>query len=205
MTPTKGAPATRAVTALRRACRRGRDQRSLPYHLLALPTIGAEAVAMADAAFTQRLTHETFLVEILTAECDESHARRRFRRVEEAKFPRNKRLSGVAVRYARLDLLCLDEVGNVRLDPPGRRTSVPDHHLARRTSLNRLCLKCPVLRMGCHVHRPPPVRRRRGPAHLQRAHHPDRQPVLPTQRQPPDERGNRRLTKPATPASTINQ
>ena len=88
-------------------------------HLPALPTIGAEAVAMADASFTQRLTHETFLVEILTAECDESHARRRIRRIEEAKFPRNKRLSGLAVRYARLDLLCLDEVGNVRLDPPG--------------------------------------------------------------------------------------
>jgi DNA replication protein DnaC len=166
---------------------------------LSLPTVRAEAVAMAEASAKQRLTHKAFLAELLTAECDERDARRRIRRVNEAKFPRTKRLSefdpsplpdlppstlahlagggwidkgeplvllgdsgtgkthllialGTAAaeqgrrvryvttaalvnelveaaddkqlsrvvgRYARLDLLCLDEVGYVRLDPRG--------------------------------------------------------------------------------------
>lgn len=195
MSPTK--TATTAVSALsdpaaeaaiHAACR-----------VLALPTIRAEAVAMAEASAKQRLTHKAFLAEVLTAECDERDARRRIRRVNEAKFPRTKRLadfdtaglpdlpagtlahlaggawidkgeplvllgdsgtgkthllialgtaaaeqgrrvryvttaalvndlveaaddkqlSRVVGRYARLDLLCLDEIGYVRLDPRG--------------------------------------------------------------------------------------
>ena len=154
---------------------------------------------MAEAAAKQRLTHKAFLAEMLSAECDERDARRRMRRVNEAKFPRTKRLadfdparlpdlppatlahlaggawidageplvllgdsgtgkthllialgtaaaeqgrrvryittaalvnelveaaddkqlSRVVGRYARLDLLCLDEVGYVHLDPRG--------------------------------------------------------------------------------------
>jgi DNA replication protein DnaC len=195
---TKTAPATKcAVTALsdpaaeaaiHAACR-----------ALALPTIRAEAIPMAEASAKQRLTHKAFLAELLTAECDERDARRRIRRVNEAKFPRTKRLSDfdadalpdlpaatlahlaeggwidkgeplvllgdsgtgkthllialgtaaaeqgrrvryvttaalvnelveaadakqlsrVVGRYARLDLLCLDEVGYVHLDPRG--------------------------------------------------------------------------------------
>lgn len=190
-------PATSAVTALsdpaaeaaiNAACR-----------ALALPTIRAEAAAIAEASAKQRLTHKAFLAELLTAECDERDARRRIRRVNEAKFPRSKRLSDfdpaalpdlpaatlahlasggwidkgeplvllgdsgtgkthllialgtsaaeqgrrvryvttaalvnelveaaddkqlsrVVGRYARLDLLCLDEVGYVSLDPRG--------------------------------------------------------------------------------------
>ncbi|QNE16623.1 AAA family ATPase [Kribbella qitaiheensis] len=177
-----------AEAAIHAACR-----------LLALPTIRAEAIAMAEASAKQRLTHKAFLAEILTAECDERDARRRIRRVNEAKFPRTKRLtefdhtvlpdlpaptlahlagggwidagqplvllgdsgtgkthllialgtaaaeqgrrvryvttaalvnelveasddkqlSRVVGRYARLDLLCLDEIGYVRLDPRG--------------------------------------------------------------------------------------
>jgi DNA replication protein DnaC len=177
-----------AEAAIHAACR-----------LLALPTIRAEATAMAEASAKQRLTHKAFLAEILTAECDERDARRRIRRVNEAKFPRTKRLtefdhtalpdlpaptlahlagggwidagqplvllgdsgtgkthllialgtaaaeqgrrvryvttaalvnelveaaddkqlSRVVGRYARLDLLCLDEIGYVRLDPRG--------------------------------------------------------------------------------------
>jgi DNA replication protein DnaC len=194
---TAPAPAATAVTALsdpaaeaaiHAACR-----------VLALPTIRDEAIAMAEAAAKQRLTHKAFLAEMLTAECDERDARSRIRRVNEAKFPRTKRLtdfdpdalpdlpaatlahlagggwidageplvllgdsgtgkthllialgtaaaeqrrrvryvttaalvnelveaaddkqlSRVVGRYARLDLLCLDEVGYVRLDPRG--------------------------------------------------------------------------------------
>ena len=166
---------------------------------LQLPTVRAEAVAMATAAAKQRLSHRAFLAEVLIAECDERDARRQVRRVKEAKFPRTKRLvdfdtgalldlppatlahlaegswiekgeplvllgdsgtgkthlliglgtaaaeqgrrvryvttaalvnelveaaddkqlSRVVGRYARLDLLCLDELGYVRLDPRG--------------------------------------------------------------------------------------
>ncbi|WP_376783756.1 MULTISPECIES: IS21-like element helper ATPase IstB [Arsenicicoccus] len=166
---------------------------------LQLPTIRDQAIPMAEAAAKQRLTHKAFLAEMLTAECDERDARRRLRRVNEAKFPRTKRLadfdtarlpdlpaatlahlaggswidagqplvllgdsgtgkthllialgtaaaeqgrrvryvttaalvnelveaadekqlSRVVARYARLDLLCLDEVGYVGLDPRG--------------------------------------------------------------------------------------
>lgn len=166
---------------------------------LQLPTVRAEAVAMATAAAKQRLSHQAFLAEVLIAECDERDARRQLRRVHEAKFPRTKRLtdfdtqavpdlppatlahlasgawidkgeplvllgdsgtgkthllialgtaaaeqgrrvryvttaalvnelieaaddkqlSRVVGRYARLDLLCLDELGYVHLDPRG--------------------------------------------------------------------------------------
>lgn len=166
---------------------------------LGLPTIRDHGMTLAAAAAKQRLTHKAFLAETLTAECDERDARRRMRRVNEAKFPRTKRLadfdparlpdlpagtlahlaegswidagqplvllgdsgtgkthllialgtaaaeqgrrvrytttaalvnelteaaddkqlSRVIARYARLDLLCLDEVGYVHLDPKG--------------------------------------------------------------------------------------
>jgi DNA replication protein DnaC len=166
---------------------------------LHLPTIRAQAAHIADAAARERLSHRSFLAEVLTAECDDRDSRRRIRRVLEAKFPRTKRLqdldlsalpglppatlahlaglawidagepvvvlgdsgtgkthlliglgtaaaeagrrvryattaalvnelieaaderqlSRVVARYARLDLLCLDEVGYVHLDPRG--------------------------------------------------------------------------------------
>ena len=186
-----------AEAAIHAACR-----------ILQLPTIRDEAITMADAAVKQRLTHKAFLAEVLTAECDERDARRRLRRINEAKFPRTKRLtdfdttllpdlpqatlahlaagtwidkgeplvllgdpgtgkthllialgtaaaeqgrrvryvttaalanelveaaddrqlSRVVARYARLDLLCLDEIGYVRLDARGavpRRARIP--------------------------------------------------------------------------------
>ncbi len=167
--------------------------------ILHLPTIAAQTNPIAAAAVRERLSHKAFLAEVLTAECDDRDARRRIRRVLEAKFPRNKRLedldltgltglppatlahlaggtwidagepvvllgdsgtgkthlligigtaaaeagrrvrytttaalvnelveaaddkqlSRVVARYARLDLLCLDEVGYVHLDPRG--------------------------------------------------------------------------------------
>lgn len=167
--------------------------------VLHLPTVRAEATRLADAAARERLTHRTFLAEVLAAECDDRDARRRTRRVHEARFPRVKRLDAfdlsalptlapatlaalaaggwidaaepvvllgdsgtgkshlliglgiaaaeagrrvryvttaglvnelaeaseqnavarVVARYGRLDLLCLDELGYVRLDPRG--------------------------------------------------------------------------------------
>ena len=60
---------------------------------LMLPTVREQAAALAQAAAKQRLTHTAFLAEVLTAECDERDARRRMRRVNEAKFPRTKRLA----------------------------------------------------------------------------------------------------------------
>ncbi len=167
--------------------------------ILGLPTIRDEHTRIADAAARERLSHNAFLAEILIAECDDRDARRRIRRVNEAKFPRtkrldtfdttalpdlppatlahlasgtwidageplvllgdsgtgkthlliaigtaaaeqgrrvryvttaalvnelveaadDKRLSRVVTRYANLDLLCLDEVGYVSLDPRG--------------------------------------------------------------------------------------
>jgi DNA replication protein DnaC len=167
--------------------------------ILHLPTIREEAGPIAEAAARARLSHRAFLAEVLAAECDDRESRSRLRRVNEAHFPRVKRLDtfelaalpslppatlaalaggawieagepvvllgdsgtgkthlliglGIAAaesgrrvryvtcaglvnelaeaaddkqlsrvigRYARLDLLCLDEVGYVHLDPRG--------------------------------------------------------------------------------------
>jgi DNA replication protein DnaC len=168
-------------------------------HTLGLPSVREQAAPIAAAAARERLSHKAYLAEVLTAECDDREARRRVRRVNEAKFPRSKRLedldlsalptlpaatlaelagcawvsagepvvllgnsgtgkthlliglgtaaaeqgrrvryvttaalvnelaeaaddkqlSRVLGRYARLDLLCLDEVGYLRLDARG--------------------------------------------------------------------------------------
>jgi DNA replication protein DnaC len=60
---------------------------------LQLPTIRSQFGQLAAAAAKQRLSHKAFLAEVLTAECDERDARRRIRLVNEAKFPRTKRLA----------------------------------------------------------------------------------------------------------------
>jgi DNA replication protein DnaC len=183
--PLTDAAADAAITA---ACR-----------TLSLPTVRTAAAPIAEAAARERLSHKAYLVEVLSAECDDRDSRRRIRRVNEARFPRSKRLedldlttlptlpaatlthlasgawihagepvvllgdsgtgkthlliglgtaaaeqglrvryvttaalvnelveaasekqlSRVVNRYARLDLLCLDEVGYVHLDPRG--------------------------------------------------------------------------------------
>ena len=216
--------------------------------VLHLPTVRERGrTRIAEAAARERLSHRAYLAEVLTAECDDRDIRRRIRRVNEAKFPRPKRLedldltaiaapchqrpwptspaapgstpvnrssllgdsgtgkthlliglgtaaaepgrrvryvttaalvnelveaaddkqlSRVVGRYARLDLLCLDEVGYVHLDPRGAELLFQIITAREETSLDRLRLQRPVLRVGRHLHRPPPGRRRRGPAHL---------------------------------------
>jgi IstB-like ATP binding protein len=74
---------------------------------LQLPTIRAQAGQLAAAAAKQRLSHKAFLAEVLTAECDERDARRRIRLVNEAKFPRTKRLADFDhTRMSGYDLTC---------------------------------------------------------------------------------------------------
>jgi DNA replication protein DnaC len=166
---------------------------------LHLPTVRTEAVRLAEIADRERQTHLRYLAEVLAAEVDDRTERRRIRRINDAKFPRLKRLadfnvdaastiapadlgqlagghymdagepvvllgdsgtgkshlliglglaaceqgrrvryittaqlvnelveaadervlSRVVARYGRLDLLCLDELGYVQIDPRG--------------------------------------------------------------------------------------
>jgi chromosomal replication initiation ATPase DnaA len=58
-----------------------------------------------------------------------------------------QQLSRVVSRYGHLDLLLLDELGYVQLDPR-RRAAVPDHHRTRGKSLHRDRDKSAVQRMG---------------------------------------------------------
>jgi DNA replication protein DnaC len=59
---------------------------------LRLPTVRAEAAAIADGALRAGLTHRGYLADVLAAEVDDRAERRRQRRVADARFPRIKRL-----------------------------------------------------------------------------------------------------------------
>jgi DNA replication protein DnaC len=77
---------------------------------LKLPTVRADAGRMAEIAVRERQTHLAYLAEILAAETDDRAARRRARRISEARFPRLKRLAdfntglvpGIAAQLATL-------------------------------------------------------------------------------------------------------
>jgi DNA replication protein DnaC len=60
---------------------------------LHLPTVRDEATRLAEIALRERQTHLGFLAEVLTAEVEDRSERRRVRRINEAKFPRIKRLA----------------------------------------------------------------------------------------------------------------
>jgi DNA replication protein DnaC len=60
---------------------------------LHLPTVRTEAVRLAELATRQHQSHLGFLAEVLSAEVDDRAERRRIRRINEAKFPRIKRLA----------------------------------------------------------------------------------------------------------------
>jgi DNA replication protein DnaC len=59
---------------------------------LHLPTVRAQHGEFADAAVRDGVSHRAFLAEVLAAEVEERDARRRQRRIAEARFPRFKRL-----------------------------------------------------------------------------------------------------------------
>lgn len=67
---------------------------------LALPTVRAQAAGLADAAVRERATHRAYLAEVLAAEVDARDARRRERRLKEARFPRLKTLEGFDLSVA---------------------------------------------------------------------------------------------------------
>jgi DNA replication protein DnaC len=70
---------------------------------LALPTVRAQAAAMADAAARDQLSHRGFLAELLAAEVDDRAERRRVRRMHEARFPRVKHLSAFDTSVSPVD------------------------------------------------------------------------------------------------------
>jgi DNA replication protein DnaC len=67
---------------------------------LHLPTVRDEALRLAESAVRERQTYLAFLAEVLAAEVDERSARRRTRRITEARFPRLKRLADFDVSAA---------------------------------------------------------------------------------------------------------
>jgi DNA replication protein DnaC len=60
---------------------------------LHLPTVRTEAARLAEIATRERQTHLRYLAEVLAAEVDDRTERRRTRRINDAKFPRLKRLA----------------------------------------------------------------------------------------------------------------
>jgi DNA replication protein DnaC len=60
---------------------------------LHLPTVRAQALEFATAAVRDHLGHLAYLAELLSVEVEDREARRRERRIAEARFPRLKRLS----------------------------------------------------------------------------------------------------------------
>ena len=59
---------------------------------LHLPTVREQAESLAAAAQRARTSHLAYLAEVLSAEIDDRGERRRLRRVQEARFPRQKTL-----------------------------------------------------------------------------------------------------------------
>ncbi len=60
---------------------------------LRLPVVRSEAPRLAEQATRERVGHLPYLADVLCAEVDERNAHRRERRIAEARFPRQKRLS----------------------------------------------------------------------------------------------------------------
>jgi len=59
--------------------------------------VRTEAVRLADIADRERQTHLRYLAEVLAAEVDDRTERRRTRRINDAKFPRLKRLADFTI------------------------------------------------------------------------------------------------------------
>jgi transposase len=78
-----------------------------------LPTVRTEAARLAEIAGRERQTHLAYLAEVLAGEVDDRTERRRTRRINDAKFPRLKRLADFNV----------DAVASIQ--PPPSATSPP--------------------------------------------------------------------------------
>jgi DNA replication protein DnaC len=93
-----------------------------------------------------------------------------------------RQLSRVVGRYGRLDLLLLDELGYVQLDPAAPSCcsrSSPNEKNEPPSPSARTCRSA----NGEPCSPTPPRRRDRRPCHLQRPHPRDRHPVLPARHQ----------------------
>jgi hypothetical protein len=60
---------------------------------LRLPTVRDQAARLAEIAAREHATYLAYLAEVLAAELDDRSARRRARRIADARFPRIKRLA----------------------------------------------------------------------------------------------------------------
>lgn len=70
-----------------------RQRHRRPGRELKLPTVRAQAARLAEIAARDHATHLGYLAEILAAALDDRSARRRARRIADARFPRLKRLA----------------------------------------------------------------------------------------------------------------
>jgi hypothetical protein len=89
-----------------------------------------------------------------------------------------KVLAKTIARYGRVDLLCIDELGYMELDRRGLIEREEKNSIAIATNESFSSW------MDQNLHRPAPLRRHRGPAHLQRHHHRNRHQLLPSGPQP---------------------
>ena len=85
-----------------------------------------------------------------------------------------RRLSRVVGRYGRLDLLCLDELGYVQIDPRGAELLFQIITEREERASIAIASNLPFSEWGTGHPRPTPGRRHRRPGHLQRPHHRDR-------------------------------
>ncbi len=89
-TPSNGKPNTTGASVIDAAAQASIGAAARELHL---PTVRAEAARLAEIAHRERRTHLGYLAEVLAAEVDDRTERRRARRINDAKFPRQKRLA----------------------------------------------------------------------------------------------------------------
>jgi DNA replication protein DnaC len=110
-----------------------------------------------------------------------------------------RQLSRVVARYGRLDLLLLDELGYVQLDPRGAELLFQIITEREERASIGLATNLPFSN-GERCSRPPASRRDRRPDHVQRAHPRDRHPVLPARASKTGNRALRQARSPGTGA-----
>ncbi len=93
-------------------------------------------------------------------------------------------LTKTIARYGRVDLLCIDELGYMALDKRGAELLF--QVLTEREEKNSVAIASneSFSRLDQDLHRPPPVRGDRRPAHLRRQHHRNRHRLLPPRAYP---------------------